>query len=32
MREFHVDKLWRFYTQKGIRQGVVDAGEDLVFD
>jgi ribulose-5-phosphate 4-epimerase/fuculose-1-phosphate aldolase len=32
MREFHVDKLWRFYTQKGIRQGVVDEGENLIFD
>jgi hypothetical protein len=32
MREFHVDKLWRFYTQKGIKHGVVDARSDILFD
>ncbi len=32
MREFHVDKLWRFYTQKAIRNGAIEAHGDHLFD
>ena len=32
MREFHVDKLWRFYTQKGIKRGIVEQNADTLFD
>ena len=31
MREFHVDKLWRFYTQKAIKQGIVEEHADTFF-